>query len=370
MKKKTIKMPPKKYRNPLDQKNPVVTLVDCKTKESKYYLHVSQPPSATLFNNPAMSDICLKVGEHTFYAHKLILSASSDVFARMLNSDWLESKQSELVLQEDDECVKVFERFLKYLYSGKILINKDYVFTLFLLADKYNVKGLYDECVVQIEKGLGVHVQKETETPAASTSKKIISFDGYSSSSSDTSEASSPPPFYKDHAKFVPSYKNLIPSETFPLNQVIRMLSFAHNEKIYDAALYNLEVRLGKQLANGDYKTWNLLDHSILMRIIEDNNFYCQEYTIFKAAKAWLLSREERQTTDIMTEIFNRIRFGVMSPDELYDVEADRFLNQCADAVQLVKEAIRYKLFKDCPRALAKENWTGSQFMKRQVKTG
>jgi hypothetical protein len=368
MTKRSYKMPPKKYRNPLDQKNPVVTLVDCKTKESKYYLHVSLPPSATLFNNPAMSDICLKVGEHTFYAHKLILSASSDVFARMLNSDWIESKQSELVLQEDDECVKVFERFLKYLYSGKILINKDYVFTLFLLADKYNVKGLYDESVVQIEKGLAVHVQKDNDaTP--STSKKILSFDDFSSSSSDTSEESSPPPFYnKGHTKIAPTYKSLIASETFPLNQVIKMLSFAHNEKIYDAALYNLEVRLGKQLTNGDYKIWNQLDHSILMRILDDNNFYCHEYTIFKAAKAWLLSREERQSTDIMTEIFNRIRFGVMSPDELYDVEADRFLNQCAEALQLVKEAIRYKLFKDCPRALAKENWTGSQFMKRQIK--
>ena len=40
------------------------------------------------FNNSLLSDVRLKVGEFTFFAHRLILVRASDVFERMLASDW------------------------------------------------------------------------------------------------------------------------------------------------------------------------------------------------------------------------------------------------------------------------------------------
>ncbi len=121
------------------------------------YRFTTLSPTAAHFNKPDLSDIKLIVGDETFYAHRLILCSASDVFARMLGSDWIESQRKELVLQEEEECVKVFDRFLYYFYSGSIIISDSYVIPLFMLADKYNVTQLYNECVKQIENGLKIY---------------------------------------------------------------------------------------------------------------------------------------------------------------------------------------------------------------------
>jgi len=65
----------------------------------------------------------------------------------------------ELTLTEDTESVQVFDRFLYFIYSGNVVISESYVIPLFVLADKYNVKALYDECAKVIETGLKVIVQ-------------------------------------------------------------------------------------------------------------------------------------------------------------------------------------------------------------------
>ena len=47
---------------------------------------------AKFFNNPLLSDVILVVGGERFYAHKLVLVRSSDVFERMFSSEWSDSK--------------------------------------------------------------------------------------------------------------------------------------------------------------------------------------------------------------------------------------------------------------------------------------
>ena len=111
------------------------------------YRYTTQAPTAGLFNKPELSDIKLIVGDQKYYAHRLILCSASDVFGKMLGTNWLESTQKELVLQEEEECVKVFDRFLYFFYSGSIIISDSYVIPLYMLADKYNVTQLYGECV-------------------------------------------------------------------------------------------------------------------------------------------------------------------------------------------------------------------------------
>lgn len=46
---------------------------------------------AKFYNNPMLSDVMLRVGDVHYYAHKLMLVRSSDVFATMLSSDWSKS---------------------------------------------------------------------------------------------------------------------------------------------------------------------------------------------------------------------------------------------------------------------------------------
>ena len=81
------------------------------------------------FNNPILSDIIIKINCKRFYAHKFILSKSSDVFYTMLiNKHWVnnkvksddllsqnsqettESELEEITLVETEECAKVFEK--------------------------------------------------------------------------------------------------------------------------------------------------------------------------------------------------------------------------------------------------------------------
>jgi BTB/POZ domain-containing protein 17 len=102
---------------------------------------------AALYATHLMSDITLNVGENIYPAHRVILSASSDVFAVMLmNPQWSESKESVITLKEDPQCCRVFPKFLKYLYTGQVRVSIDSAMPLLSLADKYNIKDLIVLC--------------------------------------------------------------------------------------------------------------------------------------------------------------------------------------------------------------------------------
>lgn len=98
---------------------------------------------AELYAERLLSDITLEVDGKRFPAHRLILCASSDVFQVMLmSSNWTESNESNIVLQEEANCSKVFPEFLAYLYTGRIEVNQQNVLPLLVLADKYNINDL------------------------------------------------------------------------------------------------------------------------------------------------------------------------------------------------------------------------------------
>ena len=386
-------MPPKKSKGSVsDQKIPRVIIQPLKAGPSgeHTYRFATTPPSANLFNNPLLSDIKLIVGDESFYGHRLILCAGSDVFARMLSSDWAESQSPELVLQEDEDCMKVFHRFLFYFYTGTIVIGDDCVFQIFMLADKYNVRSLYEECVNHIVKGLKVFVvtrsssssieiiQKNKEVPVkfpgfttcapveSSSSSFSDCSDSESNDSSDVIGLIDPIPGPSKPAGH--TTKQLIASETFPLSFVMKMLCCTTDECIQSAALYNMEARLCNQICNGNYGVWNDLDQKLLVRMLNDPHFYCNEYTLYQATKSWFKYQSERCRPDIMKSVLCLLRYPILSAEELYCVESDPLIQQCSEALLLVKEAIRYKLFHDCSKAADKENWRGSQFENRTIK--
>lgn len=102
----------------------------------------------TLYCEPELSDLKLLVGTKIFQTHKLILSISSDVFKTMLTSPkWPESYTSHITLQEEPECVEVFEDVLRYLYTGKINLSHVSVLPILTLADKYNIGDLSQVCI-------------------------------------------------------------------------------------------------------------------------------------------------------------------------------------------------------------------------------
>lgn len=108
---------------------------------------------AGLYAERLLSDIVLEVGGKQYASHRLILCASSDVFQVMLmNPNWSESQEKTIILQEEENCAKVFPEFLKYLYTGIIHINHSLVLPLVALADKYNVRDLVILCVEYMRK--------------------------------------------------------------------------------------------------------------------------------------------------------------------------------------------------------------------------
>ena len=72
----------------------------------------SLPPTAALYNQPELSDVVVRVGGARYYGHRVVLSAGSDVLARMLSPSgvWRENKEQELVLEEESACARVRQR--------------------------------------------------------------------------------------------------------------------------------------------------------------------------------------------------------------------------------------------------------------------
>jgi hypothetical protein len=345
------------------------------------YRFTTTPPVASLFKRQELSDIKLKVGDDMYYAHRLILCSASEVFSKMLNADWAESKKDILELEEDDECVKVFDRFLKYLYSGSTVISESYVIPLFMLSDKYDVPALYNECVKVIENGLkvysapvkNVHMMfgmppgsPDSASSGDSSENEYMSMVGNDTLSQEddahasTSSASSSNPRNKLH---------LVASETFALGMVIKLFSYCTNKKISEAALYNMEARLSNQISQDNHITWNVLEQSVITQMLQDDNFYCSEYVLFRAAKSWLEYDELRQSDKTKAAVLCEIRYPIMDTKHLYEVENDKMILECSEAKNLVHQALRYKVFScQSPRACDQEKWQGKHFQPRAPK--
>lgn len=347
------------------------------------YRFTTTPPIASLFKRPEFSDIKIKVGDDVYYAHRLVLCSASDVFAKMLSSNWSEGHKEMLTLDEEDECIKVFDRFLKYMYSGCTVISESYVIPLFMLSDKYDVAALYEECVKVIENGLKVYT-----APMAGHEMFALQpgSEGLPRSGSDTSDDFSNDLGQNNLVGDMPqamalsdrsspiklsglaSRLHLVASETFSLGMVMKLLSCCSNQRILEASLYNLEARLSNQIMVKNYIIWNDLDQNLIIQMLQDNNFYCDEFVLFRAAKSWVEYDESRQCDAIKTEVLTQIRYPVMEASQLYEIENDSIVKNCEKAMELVHQAIRYKLFCQFSRPDDQKKWTGPLYQQRVAK--
>lgn len=79
-------------------------------------------------------------------AHSNILAAASPVFSAMFQHDMQEARSGKVNIL--DVQPNIFKEFLYYIYSGRILTSQteDTAQSLFLLADKYDIADLKNEC--------------------------------------------------------------------------------------------------------------------------------------------------------------------------------------------------------------------------------
>jgi speckle-type POZ protein len=99
-----------------------------------------------LFDSMTLSDVNFKVRGREFPAHKLILSARSEVFAAMFQHPMEENLTNQIKI--DDIDPNVFQELLRFIYTGRVQVDKLEMLAagLFIAADKYLLGQLKLTC--------------------------------------------------------------------------------------------------------------------------------------------------------------------------------------------------------------------------------
>lgn len=98
-------------------------------------------------------DVEMNCGGHCVQAHKIVLSARSDVFKAMLHSNMLELQTGTIEIQDMDDCS--FRNFIRYLYTDALPeMSFDMAKTLYEAGDKYAVRSLSFRCSEYLQDNL------------------------------------------------------------------------------------------------------------------------------------------------------------------------------------------------------------------------
>ena len=110
---------------------------------------------AALHKNGDMADVTIVCDGARFPAHKLILSARSEVFAAMFShKDTLESQKKEILIKDTDK--HTMDIFLRFVYDATQPQNLSFeaLAELLRVADKYQVPSLIHFCVVKLRENI------------------------------------------------------------------------------------------------------------------------------------------------------------------------------------------------------------------------
>lgn len=98
-----------------------------------------------LLNSSLNHDAEIKCGGQYLKVHKIVLSARSEVFKTMLQTDMKEAQTGVIEMQDMD--VNYFQDFIEFLYTGVIReLTFDKAKALYEAGDKYAVKNLVYQC--------------------------------------------------------------------------------------------------------------------------------------------------------------------------------------------------------------------------------
>lgn len=108
------------------------------------------------FNNKEFSDMQFVVGGKYVYAHKIILSNSSDVFAAMFKHQMKENTENMVVIEDID--YEVFAEMFRFIYTGKVNQTeiRKHAKNLYIAADKYVLKRLKAICLENLCENLSL----------------------------------------------------------------------------------------------------------------------------------------------------------------------------------------------------------------------
>ncbi|KAJ8336922.1 hypothetical protein SKAU_G00381420 [Synaphobranchus kaupii] len=91
-----------------------------------------------------LCDVTLKVGDHKFSAHRIVLAASIPYFHAMFTNDMMECKQDEIVMQGMDPSA--LESLINFAYNGHVAIDQQNVQALLIGASFLQLQNVKDAC--------------------------------------------------------------------------------------------------------------------------------------------------------------------------------------------------------------------------------
>lgn len=134
------------------------SLVEKKQKSGNLHLspiHQLNQDFVKFLDNEKFSDVRFIINDQNIYAHKIILTNISPVFAAMFSSDMVENKDN--VVKVEEMRYEVFREMLEYIYTGKSLKINEMTEELSVAADRYEITGLLQMCSEILYNSLTMH---------------------------------------------------------------------------------------------------------------------------------------------------------------------------------------------------------------------
>jgi len=91
-------------------------------------------------------DVCLKVREDIFPAHRIVLAANSDYFHAMFTAGMRESNQELIELKDESISPDALKIVMDSIYTGDLRVNEENVFKLIAAADHLQVTSVVQQC--------------------------------------------------------------------------------------------------------------------------------------------------------------------------------------------------------------------------------
>lgn len=99
-----------------------------------------------------LCDVTLKIGDHKFSAHRIVLAASIPYFHAMFTNDMMECKQDEIVMQGMDPSA--LEALINFAYNGNLAIDQQNVQSLLIGANFLQLQSIKDACCTFLRERL------------------------------------------------------------------------------------------------------------------------------------------------------------------------------------------------------------------------
>ncbi|XP_060679705.1 kelch-like protein 18 [Hemiscyllium ocellatum] len=229
-----------------------------------------------------LCDVTLRVGDHKYTAHRIVLAASIPYFHAMFTNDMIECKQDEIVMQGMDPSA--LEALINFAYNGRLAIDQQNVQSLLIGASFLQLQNVKDVCCTFLRERL--------------------------------------------HPK------NCLGVRQFAETMMCTVLYDASNSFIHQ---HFVEVSMSEEFLALPFE-------EVYELVARDELNVKSEEQVFEAALAWVrFDRESRE--EYLPQLLTRVRLPLCRPQFLTDrVQQDDLVRCCHKCRDLVDEAKDYHL--------------------------